>query len=372
MQVLMLRNVGEERSLSMKLYADRIARSLAGQCEIRDVLPWSPSGAGWQKYRPVTKAAGYVARFGAYPLTLVRKKGDVYHIVDHAYAHLVSCLPARRTVVTCHDIMLHKVARGEFGSAVRLPKVAARLLNFSLGFLAKSAAVIATSQATADDLMKYIDVPREKIRVIHNGVGPEFAAPPHPQSRRAARSQFGFGERPVILHVGNNWFYKNLEGLIRALALLKDSPSGGRPILVKVGKGLTEGQQALARSLGVSELIREVGLLNDGELQSAYWGADVLAFPSLWEGFGWPPLEAMASGTPVVCSSRGSLGEVVGDAALIVEPEEPESIAGGIRRVLEDGSLRQRLVQKGYRRAEEFAWEKAAAQVLQVYKEVGG
>jgi glycosyltransferase involved in cell wall biosynthesis len=139
-----------------------------------------------------------------------------------------------------------------------------------------------------------------------------------------------------------------------------------------VGKGLTTEQRKLARELRVLDRIRELGVLDNEELQAVYWAADVLVFPSLWEGFGWPPLEAMASGTPVVCSDRGSLGEVVGDAALIVNPDEPQAIAEGIARVLDEEQLRQSLVLKGLQRAKLFTWERAAEQTFQVYREVAG
>jgi glycosyltransferase involved in cell wall biosynthesis len=176
--------------------------------------------------------------------------------------------------------------------------------------------------------------------------------------------------------VGNNWFYKNLEGVIKALAVLqktsvKDSVESS-PILVKVGKGLTIEQRKLAQELGVATRIRELGVLNDEELQTIYWAADVLVFPSWWEGFGWPPLEAMASGTPVICSDRGSLGEVAGDAALIVNPEEPEEIAVAIARVLNEENLRRSLILKGMQRAKQFTWERAAEQTFEVYREVAG
>ena len=368
----MLRNVCEERNLSMKLYADRIAGGLGEECGIRSFLPWSPSGSRFQRLTTVAKGVNYAARYGVYPLSLLRRESDVYHIVDHAYAHLISCLPASRTVITCHDIMLHKLAQGEFGTSERVPFAAAQLLKFSLNFLRKAAFVIADSQATADDLVEKFKVRQEQIRVIHLGVDPAFAPPSNLQARGEARAKFGLGDGPVILHVGNNWFYKNLEGLVRALPVLRSQPSGEKPILLKVGKRLTQKQRELAALLGVAGQIREAGPLSDEDLRAAYWASDVLAFPSLWEGFGWPPLEAMASGLPVVCSDRGSLGEVVGDAALVVDPEDPESIAAGLSEALENQDLRRELVARGLEHVKLFGWEAAAQKVLGVYREVAG
>lgn len=370
MQLAILRNVYEERNLSMKLYADRLINGLANQCAIKNVRPWAPPRSGQAKLKVVEKGMEYAIRYGVYPLSMLGHRSDIYHIIDHAYAHLLSCLPAHRTVVTCHDIMLIKLVRGEMGKDKVRPSVAYWLLNFSLRFLRCAAAVVTDSQATADDLVKYLRLSPERIRVVHLGVDPTFRTPPHVQARQSARQQFGFNDRPVLLHVGNNWFYKNLEGLIKALAILQNGSNHSKPVLVKAGKKLTSEQHELARSLGVADQIKEVGLLSGEDLQRIYWGADLLVFPSRWEGFGWPPLEAMASGTPVACSDRGSLSEVVGDAAAIVNPEEPEDIARKIREVLDDDVYRQNLILRGLERVKQFTWERTVERTYQVYQEV--
>lgn len=368
----MLRNVSEERNLSMKLYADRLSKGLDSHCAVESVVPWRQKPATASKHGVAARVLDYVARYGIYPPSLLGRRGDIFHVVDHAYAHLLCCLPARRTVVTCHDLMLLKMTRGGFGPSYSVPAVASQLLRFSLRFLKRAAMVIADSHATADDLVKYLKIPRQQIRVVHLGIDPMFAPPSSPDGRLAARARWGFDGRGVLLHVGNNWFYKNLEGVIRALAVLKEKSGEDCPTLVKVGKGLTIEQRKLARELGVEGHIRELGVLNNEALQAVYHAADVLVFPSWWEGFGWPPLEAMASGTPVVCSDRGSLGEVAGDAALIVNPEKPEEIADSIIRALHDEALRQSLITKGLERAKQFTWERAAEQTFQVYREVAG
>jgi glycosyltransferase involved in cell wall biosynthesis len=243
-------------------------------------------------------------------------------------------------------------------------------LKLSLHFLKSAAFVLADSQATADDLIKHAGLSSHQIRVVPLGVDPQFRVPPDGQSRRVARSRWKVEGQTALLHVGNNWFYKNLEGLIRALAILQAEGTGNSSVLLKAGKKLTSGQRNLAASLGVSDRIREVGLLDSEELQSIYWASDVLVFPSLWEGFGWPPLEAMASGTPVVCSDRGSLREVAGDAAVIVNPEKPEDIAECVAKIVQSEDLRQALIMKGLERVKLFTWDRAADQTFQVYQEV--
>jgi glycosyltransferase involved in cell wall biosynthesis len=373
MQVLMLRNVSEERNLSMKLYADRLTQGLGDRCVVESVVPWRPPSLSNRSHLSVSaKVLGYVARYGIYPPSLLRRRSDIFHVVDHAYAHLLCCLPASRTVVTCHDLMLLKSSRGDLKGFNAHPFVATRLLNLSLRFMRQAAKIIATSEATAIDLVKYLKIPRDKIQVVHHGIDPAFRPLLEPGKRESLRKSLGFAEHKALLHIGNNWFYKNLEGVIKALAVLQENSGKDSPILIKVGKGLTHEQRKLARALGVAERIRELGVLNNEELQTVYWASDVLVFPSWWEGFGWPPLEAMASGTPVICSDRGSLGEVAGDAALIVDPEKSEEIADAIARVLDNETLRQSLILKGLQRAKQFTWERAAEETFQVYQEVVG
>ncbi len=370
MRVVFLRNVREASNLSMKLYADRLMQSLDGRCAIESIQPWCAPMWAWAKNNLILKGLDYVARYGVYPIQLLSRRGDIFHIVDHAYGHLISCVPSRRTVVTCHDLMLLKVANGEFGAVPIAPPIASRLFQLSVRFLRRAGAVVAVSHATARDLVRYLNIAPERLHVIHSGVGGAFRPPAAPDVRSAARARFGVGARPVLLHVGTNWFYKNLEGVIRALAFLQTGNASRDPILLKVGERLSPTQRELARSLGVLGHIRELDFLTSDELQTAYWGADVLVFPSWWEGFGWPPLEAMASGTPVVCSERGALGEVVGDAAAIVNPEDPRDIANAIRRVLDDDPLRAGLVRAGLSRVSQFTWERAAEQMYQVYETV--
>lgn len=366
----MLRNVSEERNLSMKLYADRLTNSLSDRCTVESLYPWNPPYINRAGSGMIDKGMNYAARFGIHPASLLGRRADIFHIVDHGNAHLLSCLPTQRTVVTCHDIILLKLGKGAFGNGTSVPGVASKLLRLSLRFLKDAALVITVSHSTANDLIGFAGIAEKKIRVVQNGIDPRFGPPPNGEARTQARTRWRLEGQTALLHVGNNWFYKNLEGLIRALAILQAEGIGNNLVLLKAGKKLTSVQRELAVSLGVSERIREVGLLDLEELQSIYWASDVLVFPSLWEGFGWPPLEAMASGTTVVCSDRGSLSEVVGDSAVIVNPEKPEDIAEGVAKVVQNEDLRQALIMKGLERVKLFTWEKAAEQTFQVYQEV--
>jgi glycosyltransferase involved in cell wall biosynthesis len=170
-----------------------------------------------------------------------------------------------------------------------------------------------------------------------------------------------------VLQIGRG-FYKNLPGVLRVLRRLRADGLDVR--VVRVGPGLWGADRALAERLGVLDSVVELGMIPDSDLPALYNAVDVLLFPSLYEGFGWPPLEAMASGTPVVCSRAGSLDEVVGDAALTADGEDVEALAWHVATVLNDGGLRDILIQRGLVHAARFTWDRAAGQMLDIYRDV--
>jgi glycosyltransferase involved in cell wall biosynthesis len=314
---------------------------------------------------------GYLSRYLAYPLRVARLQGDVFHVVDQAYGHLVAVLPRRRSVVTCHDLTLIKLARGEFGDAAPVSKSAILLLRLSVAFLRRAARIVAVSRATAVDVQEHLRVPAERVEIVYSGVDAHFVSPPNASAKAAARRRFDVDGRPTWLHVGTSSFYKNLETILQALA---NTAEKGReaPVLLKVGQGFSASQRALIKRLGIESRVREIGLLDPEELCAAYWASDVLVFPSLWEGFGWPVLEAMACGTPVVCSSRGALGETAMGAAALVEPQDSSAISEAVRRVLSDAEYRLELVRMGLDRVRQFTWERAGEQMCAVYETVAG
>jgi glycosyltransferase involved in cell wall biosynthesis len=169
------------------------------------------------------------------------------------------------------------------------------------------------------------------------------------------------------LQVGNS-FYKNVEGCLRVVKLLRDR--GLTVTFLRGGRRLTHAQQMLAERLGVLDLVRELGPLRDEELPMLYNSADVLLAPSLYEGFGWPPLEAMACAVPVVCSRAGSLGDVAAPAALTADPEDIDTLADHVAAVLTDQALADGLRRSGLAWVERFNWTNTAKQMLAVYQRV--
>src|SRR6266536_1259610 len=218
----------------------------------------------------------------------------------------------------------------------------------------RAARVLAVSERTKRDLVELYGLPDEKIVVTPHGVAPSFS-PNGPSPR---------GE-PYALFVGALQPRKDPAVAVEALALLGD----GAPRLVLVGpdKGGRADAERAAERHGVAGLVEFRGHVPQEELAELYRGAACLVFPSRYEGFGLPVLEAMASGTPVVAAAAGAVPEVAGDAAILVEPGNPEAFADGVRRALAD---RERLVAAGLERASRFSWVETARRTLAVYREL--
>jgi alpha-1,3-rhamnosyl/mannosyltransferase len=227
--------------------------------------------------------------------------------------------------------------------------------------------VIVSSVATRDDLIACLRVPREKIAVIPLAADTRFA----PQSEAAiarVREKYALPGR-YVLYVGINKPHKNLTMLIDAWARVEMDAAlviAGAWDERYAGEQGSEGAAVGGRRLAV----RHIHNIDDADLPALYTGAAVFVMPSLYEGFGLTPLEAMACGAPVICSNASSLPEVVGNAALLVNPRDDDEIAQTIARVLDDAALRDELRAKSLARAAQFSWERAASETLQVYRAV--
>lgn len=278
----------------------------------------------------------------------------------HATEHLLPPLRQIPTVLTVHDLIFRL-----------FPEHHKRLnfwyLNATMPLYCRRAhAIIAVSEATKRDLTRLYGVPAEKITVIHEAAAPHFRPASAEQIARV-RERYGLPEH-YILRVGTIEPRKNLERLLDALELLQRSDPTIR--LVVVGsKGWL--YQRFFKKLYRSELRYAViltGHIRDEDLPAIYSGATLLVEPSLYEGFGLPVLEAMACGTPVVCSNTSSLPEVGGDAAYYFDPQDSAAMAEAIGEVWRDSDLRESIRQNGLARAAQFSWEHAAKQTLAVYR----
>ena len=282
--------------------------------------------------------------------------------VLHAPGYVMPLRAGVPTVLTVHDVI-----------AVKLPYLASRVnaLHYKLLLprsLEAAQLIVASSETTKRDIMTVCPVPSDKVHVVPPGYDPVFDRRPTQAELDRVRAEHDLPER-FILFVGNLEPKKNLPTLFKAIARLK---AGGRwdSTLVVVGAKSWRKASALG---GLSRLdagrdVHFCGYVPREDMPAVYALADLFVFPSLYEGFGFPPLEAMACGTPVVCSSTPALAETVGDAALQVPATGVRELADAVCQVLEDSALREAFVDKGRARVKKFSWRKTARQILAVYR----
>ena len=297
----------------------------------------------------------YLSLPEAYRLAgLVRRERDLVHLPNQNFARY-ALFRREPFIVTVHDVIRF---RFRFDPETLVEKA---LLRLDVHCIRRANHIIAASQHTRNGLVRYLHIPEDRVTLVYDGVDHTIFKPGSPRPL----------EEPYIIYVGSERPRKNLGRLFEAFAMLKRDFPGLK--LVKAG---TAGRSLSYRldtvrkleKLGIRQDVVFLGHVAENELARYYGSAVLLAYPSLHEGFGLPPLEAMASGCPVVASDNSSLPEVVGDAGILVDPTDTDGWVEAMRRVLTEGGLRDEMVGRGLERAKLFSWEKAARETLAVYE----
>jgi glycosyltransferase involved in cell wall biosynthesis len=285
---------------------------------------------------------------------------DIFHSPDFILP------PVRRakTLVTVHDLSFIRVPEcADPNLRAYLNKVVPRSVD-------RADLILADSQNTKDDLVELLSAESDRIEVVYPGVEERFRPIEHQALLEGVRRRYNLPPR-FVLGLGTLQPRKNFITLIEAFADLRFAICDLHLVIVG-GKGwLYEGIFATVERLGLEDKVVFPGFVADEALPALYNLADLFVFPSLYEGFGLPPLEAMACGTPVVTSNSSSLPEVVDEAGLMVEATDIETLTEAMKRVLEDSALRARMIAKGLEQARKFTWEKAAAKLLSLYETLG-
>ncbi|NJO06626.1 MAG: glycosyltransferase family 4 protein [Chloroflexaceae bacterium] len=370
LSITLFRTYAEEGRTSIDIYAESLAAALhtefPGECRALHYQPHLLQvGRSGDNPTPASLRVR-VSRFAAYPLQARAVQGDINHIVDHGYGHLVHTLDAARTVVTVHDLIPLLQWLGKIPGAVTRAKPWLNLIP--LQALPRAQHLIAVSEQTRQDLIEYCGCRPEQISVVYSGIDALFQPAPA-EAIAAARQEWNMpddGTRRIL--VVGSLFYKNIGGALQAVARLRQHSS--EPVQVyKTGAATEEWNRTVAEH-GLHDVAHCLGFLAREKLPTLYSTVDCLLFPSLYEGAGWPPLEAMRCGCPVVVSNRAALPEMVGDAALLVDPLDTEAMAAALHRALTDTPTRTILRDRGFERSQSFTWERAAQQTWEVYQRV--
>jgi glycosyltransferase involved in cell wall biosynthesis len=295
------------------------------------------------------------------PLSLVRERAHLLHEPHYVLPPAIRC----HTVVTIHDCihlmfpqylpgkLAYLYARGSMWSAVH-----------------KADCILTVSEASKRDILRFFGVDERKVVVIYNAIDERFLAPPDELRMDQVRQRYQL-DHPFLLYVGNIKPHKNIERLIDAFGRVRAAGLTDLKLLI-IGDEISK-YPALRQAVHRHRLdkhVRFLGFQPYETLASFYRLARAFVFPSLYEGFGLPPLEAMACGAPVVTSNVSSLPEVAGGAAVLVDPHDPQSIAGGIVQAVTDEALRAKLIERGSARARDFSWAQSVAAIHRIYLDV--
>ena len=329
-------------------------------CQPPDVATLEGLG---DNFRTVSERAGnYSFREQiSVPLDLRRERIDLFHAPHYVLPPLVPC----KSVVTIHDCIHLRFPQ-------YLPNQFAYAYARSSLWVAthRASRVLTVSEASKRDILKYFNVPESKIDVIYNAMDERLGEAPTAEEMQNVRERYQLQD-PFVLYAGNIKPHKNLERLIEAFHALRRGGLEQVKLLI-IGDEISK-YATLRRAVHRHKLhkhVRFLGFVPDKTLACLYRLAGVFVFPSLYEGFGLPPLEAMASGTPVITSNVSSLPEVVGEAALLIDPYDAAAIAAAMRRVLTEPDLAAGMRERGLARVGHFSWDRSVRRIRQIYEEV--
>jgi glycosyltransferase involved in cell wall biosynthesis len=283
---------------------------------------------------------------------------DLFHAPDF---FLPPAKPGTPTIVTVHDLSFVREP------ATTMPGMEAHLNKWVPNSVRRADHVIAVSETTRQDLIELYQTPPEKITTLYHGVTSEFQPVKSPTLLSTLRQKYNLGDSPFVLSVGTIQPRKNYTRLVQAFAQIDKSFS-----LVIVGSKGWHYDEIFAEVAkhGLEKRVHFSGFVADADLSALYSAASLFVYPSLYEGFGLPALEAMACGTPVVVSNQSSLPEVVGEAGLLVDPYDADALATAMSQVLSDTTLQQQLAKAGQEQAKKFTWERMGTKLLKLYQQI--
>jgi len=369
--VLLIGNYPPDQQQSMQRFNTMMLRGLTSAGLPAELIQPEPFFGSFfvNDHGPIAKWFGYLDKYILFPFRLRKKLRDlrpaIIHILDHSNAVYAGDGAGIPVVVTCHDLL---AVRGALGEQTDCPaSFTGRILQrWILGGLRRAHHVACVSRATAADAERLVG--NGKISVVYLGLNYPYRKLDRETARAALAGVLPLDvDRPFVLHVGSNLRRKNREGALRIFALSKERWNGQ---LVFAGDRLSAELLALAGELGIEERIVQVENPDNQMLEILYNTALALLYPSRFEGFGWPIIEAQSCGCPVLCSTSGPLPEVAGEAGLFHEVEDERGFADDLLRLLPPGE-RGPWSEKSLRNAERFSTEKMIGQYIDIYRQLG-
>lgn len=373
--VLLIGNYSVDKQFSMLQYQSMLSTGLRNQeVEVDCISPEPKFGAIIKQ----NKWVGYVDKLLLFPIKLrmemVKRHSldaspHIVHVCDHSNSLYLRYLKEVLTVTTCHDLIAIRMAGGEFiGENVsNTGLVLQRIIKTNLKF---STAFVCDSESTKSDLERIIPSSIGKTNVVYPGLYAKFREIPDLYIKQKLEKYGLCNEDLFVLHVGNSAWYKNRRGVVEVFAEYVTHYDDDELKLVLVGDELSDENQRFLSDTGLEQRVVTVGAVQHEELCALYSCAQLLLFPSRYEGFGWPPVEAQACGCPVVCSYEGSLKEVVRDSALTAPWNDVSGHVQNLRKVLVDPRVREDLIQKGHKNISRFTTDNMINGICEIYKTV--
>jgi glycosyltransferase involved in cell wall biosynthesis len=368
MKVLLVGNYEFDGSTSMRIWANAIDRELNRiGVDARLIAPRPVFGKLKPSAHGIGKWLGYIDRFAVFPreLRAAAAKADIVHLCDHGGAMYASMIKGIPVLVTCHDMIAVRGARGELPE-LRSSRFGQLLQRWICLGMQKATRVACVSRATFDDASRILKTDKN-LCIVLNGLSHPFRplAPGEVERRLAA---LGVIRAPFVLHLGSNLAYKNREGVLRIFAKAAAHTSLQ---LVIAGEALDQNLVRLARELQIEDRLVQVVRPDVTVIEALYNRAICLLFPSRYEGFGWPPIEAQACGCPVVASDIPPFAETLGQSAVLKPVEDEAGMADAVRRLACDEEFREQVRQSGFENVRtRFQTARMIGEYVTLYREL--
>ena len=366
--VRLLRDFKEDNRISMDVYADFLAKGInrhfSDEFEVSEYTPNVPKNFRFISNKNLKMR---LLRYASYPSQIKSFNQNIFHIIEHGYAHLLNRENIKdRAIVTVHDLIPMMQWKGRIQGMESGIKPVGSI--YSLNRLENAKRIIAISENTKKDLIELLGLNPNKIEVIYYGIGEEFQVN-KTESKEELRHRLGLpGKNTKLILITGQELYKNHTTCLQTMKIIEEMYD--EPVrMVRLGKDYPEWVN-FEKENNLQNRVLGIDKLGLTEMVDLYNSVDVLLFPSFYEGFGRPPMEAMACGLPVVCSNAASLPEVVGEAALMNDPEDALGLSEKILAVLNNEDIRNKLIQKGFKNIKRFSWRDNIEKTIVLYKKI--